>query len=66
MKVLTNVNASSFGEAAVAAQAASQQGQAVAFSGGIAGDRMRYFSDSLGSYLMDKIGIIKIKTILSL
>ena len=34
MKVLTNVNASSFGEAAVAAQAASQQGQAVAFSGG--------------------------------
>ena len=34
MKVLTNVNAPSFGEAAVAAQAASQQGQAVAFSGG--------------------------------
>ena len=34
MKALTNVNATSFAEAASAAQSARQQGQAVAFSGG--------------------------------
>ena len=34
MKSLTNINATSFNQAAAAAQQASEQGQSVAFSGG--------------------------------